>query len=275
MEIIGVVPTQDVPVDWPAMRMTKDGAARPIDCAVQVENLLEVYVNDILTFELTCSAGNLSELVVGRLFTEGIVQSAADIDCLSVCEHAMRADVYLHDRTADLSRTHVESVPSCCTGNRTLNDFFGHAELHPVTPVHWSAAAVYRLGAEFEADKTSHARTKGSHSAYLADLEGNILALGEDIGRHNAFDKVVGWAIINDVDLSRSMLFTSGRVPTDMATKAVRSGIPVLISKAVATDKAAAIAREFGLTLICQATSGSFDVIADTQLTPESARFAG
>ena len=105
-------------------------------------------------------------------------------------------------------------------------------------------------------------RTWGSHSAYLADKSG-VLYLCEDIGRHNAFDKAIGCALLDGVDLKHSLMFTSGRVPTDMAVKAVRAGLPLLVSKAVATDKTIEMARTYDLTLICRASSSSFDVVSE------------
>ena len=128
-------------------------------------------------------------------------------------------------------------------------------------PVEWKPEAVFRIADEFALDKTVHARTRGAHSAFLCDLDGRILCMREDIGRHNAFDKVVGWALLNGVDLAKCMLYTSGRVPSDMASKAIRAGIPILVSKSVATDQGVALARAYGLTLICEAKPMQFDLV--------------
>ena len=275
MEIIGTVPSRDIPVEFSALRFDPHGAIDRVVAPLQTESLLEVFVNDVAAFRLTCSASDLVELVLGRLYTEGIIAGTDDIDALSICEHAMRADVYLKDRTVNLAPARTESVPTCCTGNRTLVDFAGGEPLEAVVPVNWMPAAVFALAREFEADKTSHARTKGAHSAILADLRGTPLALCEDIGRHNAFDKAVGFALLSGIDLARCMLFTSGRIPTDMVTKAIRAHIPVLISKAVATDQTIALAREHSLTLICSATSSHFDVLCDSTLSRKFVPCAG
>ena len=259
-----MVPTDDAPVSFKARRYAREsGASDVIDAAVQAESLLAVYVNDILTMQLGCSANHLVELVVGRLFTEGIVAGVDEVDAISVCESSMRADVYLRDREADFSRPAEHVVATCCTNNMTLNEYFTeHSDLEPVAPIPWDPEWAFMVADEFAKDKTAHARTQGSHSAYLADRE-RILYVREDIGRHNAFDKVVGSALIDGVDLSQCLLYTSGRVPTDMVTKAIRARIPVLVSKSVATDKTVEIARSLGLTLICKATPTSIDVLSE------------
>ena len=261
MDIIGTVEMQDIPVDCTARRVHVDGSHTVVHNAVQEEKLLSVYVNDILTMQLGCSVTGLSELVVGRLFTEGLISGPGEIDCLSVCEQSLRADVYLNDREADLSRQAIHAIPTCCTMNRTLNDWFAQdLELEPVKPIPYDPAWIFHMANVFAQDKTGHARTRGVHSAYLATPH-EVLCMREDIGRHNAFDKVIGWALIGGIDLGACMVFTSGRIPTDMAVKAVRAGIPILATKTVATDKAVELARRYDLTLICEATPESFDIM--------------
>ena len=266
MEVIGTVCIDDEPLACEVRRYARgsgQGSAEAASCEIERESLLTVNVNDIPTMQIGCSASHLVELVCGRLFTEGLVGSLDEIDALSICENSLRADVYLHDRAADLSREAARMVPTCCTNNVTFNDYFGTDEpLGPVVPINWDAEWVYSVAEAFELDRTSHRRTRGAHSAYLADRAG-VLYQREDIGRHNAFDKAVGSALIDGVDLSRCLLFTSGRVPTDMTAKAVRARIPVLVSKAVATDKTIQMARAYELTLICNATSAGFDVVSD------------
>lgn len=253
----------DEPLPCTTQRFHRFSGVCEVESEIQRESLLTVHVNDIPTMQIGCSASHLVELVCGRLFTEGLVGGVDEIDALSICENSMRADVYLRDREADLSQQAMRMVPTCCTNNVMLNDYFCSAEpLRPIEPIRWEPEWIFLLAETFELDRTSHRRTRGTHSAYLAEGP-DVRYLREDIGRHNAFDKVVGSALIDGVDLSRCILFTSGRVPTDMAVKAVRAGVPVLASKAVATDQAIELARAHGLTLICRATSASFDVVCD------------
>lgn len=105
-----------------------------------------------------------------------------------------------------------------------------------------------------------HRRTFGAHSCYLA-RGAEVLYCCEDLGRHNALDKVVGCALIDGVDLAQCAVFTSGRIPTDMCVKAIRARIPLMVSKAVPTDLAVRMAKEHGLELVCAAHTDSFMVM--------------
>ena len=251
MEVIATVDKKDRPVSVPAQTYRASGVFCEEELPLQREQLLDVFVNDILTMRVGCSEGSLVELVVGRLYTEGLIAGLDEIDCMSVCDHSMRADVYLKDREADLSRRHVETVPTCCTMNRTLNDYFGTGEaLRPVQPIAWSPEWVLDAARDFRRDTPMHRATGGAHSCRLVG-EGGVLACCEDIGRHNALDKAVGCAVLAGLPLAECVLYTSGRVPLDMVRKAIRAGVPVLVSKSMPTVQSAELAAEYGLQLVC------------------------
>ena len=273
MLIVGTLDLDEAPVEMPVERLWRDGRREVMSDAIQTESLLSVYVNDMLTMKLGCSASHLTDLVIGRLFTEGIIEGPHEVDAVSVCEQSLRADVMLRSRTADLSRESVEVTPTCCTNNVVVNRYFSRdLDLSPVKPIPWLPEQVFAIAEEFGCDRTIHARTRGAHSAYLC-REGQVLCVREDIGRHNAFDKVIGWALGNDIDLGACAIFTSGRVPTDMVVKAIRARVPILISKAVATDKTVDMARRYDLTLICEAKADSCLVLNDgmgTGATPST-----
>ena len=263
MEVIGTIDMHDEPTTMAVRRHLRSGGIDKLQCEIQHESLLTVNVNDIPTMQMGCSPSHLVELVCGRLYTEGLISSVDEIDAISICENSLQADVYLLNREADLSRSATRMVPTCCTNNIALNDYFGQDKpLAPLSPIAWDAEWVFRIADEFALDRTMHSRTSSTHSVYLANRT-NTLYVREDIGRHNAFDKAVGSALIDGVDLTQCLLFTSGRVPTDMAAKAVRAKIPLLVSKSVATDKTIEMARAFNLTLICIAHPDSFVVVSD------------
>ena len=81
--------------------------------------------------------------------------------------------------------------------------------------------------------------------------KGEIVFACEDLGRHNALDKAVGCAVLAGLPLAECVLYTSGRVPLDMVRKAIRAGVPVLVSKSMPTVQSAELAAEYGLQLVC------------------------
>ena len=289
----------------------RDGHTEIREEAVLVEHLMDVYINEVLTMKLVCTPENLAELVLGRLFTEGIIKRADDVEMLYICEYGSRAKVVLRRESCEKARMaerltraadggeavreddngeanigaasscrddlklnsqtdpdpdsasgYVEITPSCCTGNHILNDYFIDAdEVQPVQPIDWKTEWIFDLADRFKRGMPLHGETWATHSCFLSS-GGELLFQCEDIGRQNALDKVIGCALRNGVDLTKCVVYSSGRIPTDMAMKAIRAGIPVLASKAVPTREAIQLAGEYGLTLIGAARSDRMKVYA-------------
>lgn len=101
----------------------------------------------------------------------------------------------------------------------------------------------------FKNDTPLHQQTRATHSTFLM-LDGQIVFQCEDIGRHNALDKAIGYAMRNGIDLRQCAVYTTGRMPTDMVTKVIRAGIPILVSKEAPTQEAVELAAKYQLTLI-------------------------
>ena len=248
----------------------RDGNCHTESEPVLTEHILDVYLNDRLTMKLVCIPQYLTELVLGRLLTEGILEDASDVEQIYICEHGRRARVVLRERKPEkgISRDceadrepFTELTPSCCTGNHILNDYFLTGKpVKPVTPISWKAEQVFDLADRFHAGMPLHGQTWATHSCFLAK-DGQLLFQCEDIGRHNALDKAIG----HGIPLSRCMVYSSGRIPTDMAMKAIRAGIPILASKASPTAEAIALAKEYGLTLVCAARRDRMKLFAGTK----------
>ncbi len=244
MEVVGAFDLRDEPIDCAAVRCTPDGAMRRVSDAVQCESSFRLIVDGELFTDICCSASALVDLAVGRLLTDGVIARADEVARVSVNERGAAMEVTL--TPAARKRYALE----------------GPRPLRPVQPIFWDAEWAFAMARTFAEDKTSHRRTRGVHSVHLSTRAGQVCCR-EDIGRHNAFDKAVGRALLMGVDLSRCMVFLSGRVPLDMAQKAVRAGIPLVVSKAVATDRTVELARACNLTLACSATPAGFDILND------------
>lgn len=252
----------------------RDGNCHTESEPVLTEHILDVYLNDRLTMKLVCIPQYLTELVLGRLLTEGILEDASDVEQIYICEHGRRARVVLSEKKPEkgISRDceadrepFTELTPSCCTGNHILNDYFLTGKpVKPVTPISWKAEQVFDLADRFHAGMPLHGQTWATHSCFLAK-DGQLLFQCEDIGRHNALDKAIGYALRHGIPLSRCMVYSSGRIPTDMAMKAIRAGIPILASKASPTAEAIALAKEYGLTLVCAARRDRMKLFAGTK----------
>ena len=222
------------------------------------EHLIDVYLNDHLTMKLVCLPQYLTELVLGRLLTERIIDSISDIEQIYICEYGKRAKVYLNRTSKTLPQNiennlFIEITPTCCTGNHILNDYFVSGQTPKTVPsINWKPDWIFQMADAFADGMPLHSTTFATHSCLLA-RNGQILFSCEDIGRHNALDKAIGYALRNQIDLRECIVYSSGRIPTDMAMKAIYAQIPILASKASPTVEAIELAKEYHLTLICAA----------------------
>jgi FdhD protein len=235
--------------------VTPDGTLQTKEEEIVCEKMLEVSVNGVPVFRLTCTPQHLTELVLGRLCTERIIRSADEVQQLFICGEGNIAEVTLSENVA--FRPYSGAEPTCCTGNRQLAERVDPVRTEPGPVADVSPEAVFQLTEKFREDGALHRNTNGTHSCYLRFGDGRILSF-EDIGRHNALDKAVGAMLLEGAEPADCMLYTTGRVAADMVTKLIGSGIPVMISKAVPTEEAVQLAKESNISLICKAWPDSY-----------------
>lgn len=231
---------------------------------VPVEHILEVHINGLKAFSVACTPSFLKELVIGRLLTEGLVEDVADVERLSL-EGSSRSlvKVTLRGGRSVFDEGSADSVVTTYSAKSLSRTWARLCEpLRDVEPIPWNPDHIFSLSREFAADTPLHRTTFGSHSCRLA-AGGKLLYCCEDLGRHNAFDKVIGCALLDGVDLAKATVYTSGRAPVDMVEKAIRAHVPIMISKAVPTNRTVELARKYGLTLICSARPDSMKVFSD------------
>lgn len=128
----------------PYQYIGRDGVYQERSEPLIKEHLMDVYINDKLTMKLICIPQLLTELVLGRLLTEGLIQSTEEIEHIYICKYGKRAKVYLREAGAACSKEFVEITPTCCTGNHILNDYFlVHTDVRPVAPIPWEASQIF------------------------------------------------------------------------------------------------------------------------------------
>nr|MCR5371233.1 formate dehydrogenase accessory sulfurtransferase FdhD [Clostridium sp.] len=228
------------------------------------EHRMLVSINERPAMQLTCTPEYLDELVLGRLLTEGLIRGTEDVEQIYVCEKGQRAKAALKpDAFQRLTEAGVGAVNTCCTDNRSF--LASPADgVRTAAPVHWEAAWLKSMGDKTSAEQSLYGETHAAHACCLF-REDRLLCCREDIGRHNALDKAIGWALRSGEDLASCMLYTTGRLPVDMVAKAIRAGVPLLASKTFPTDQGIETARQARLTLITVRPDGTITVWNDGQ----------
>ncbi|HTR47570.1 MAG TPA: formate dehydrogenase accessory sulfurtransferase FdhD [Verrucomicrobiae bacterium] len=238
-----------------------DGAVRRKEDYLAAEEPLEIRIGgDPLSVTMR-TPGNDLELAAGFLLTEGLVTKRAQIVTLeNVVEDSERdrgnvvRAVLAPEAAPDLQkmRRHFFAASSCGICGKASIDSVRTRTLEPPNPAfRLDAEVLLRLPEALRASQAVFGRTGGLHAAALFDAKGELLVLREDIGRHNAVDKVIGWALLeNRIPLADVVLLVSGRGGFEIVQKAIVAGLPVVASVSAPSSLAVQLARELGLTLI-------------------------
>ena len=200
--------------------------------------------------------GHDSELAAGLLFTEGILESPQDLlEMRQVPGEPPTRCNRLEAILGGAAQPHQERVlvaSSGCgiCGKASIEAVRRRGLRAPNADFRIDPHVLCALPDRLRAQQQVFGRTGGLHAAALFDAEGNLLVVREDIGRHNAVDKIVGWALYEKkLPLSDCVLMVSGRGGFEIAQKAVAAGVPVLASVSAPSSLAVQLARELDLTL--------------------------
>jgi FdhD protein len=257
-------------------RYADDGSSIGREDSLAVEEPLEVRVNGS-SFSVTMrSPGDDFDLVGGFLVSEGVVWSADQLASMRFCagtdEQGLQTfnviDAELSPGTAppDLSlERHVYTSSSCgICGTASIDavhkaTHFGRLD----DDVTWDARLLGSLPDRLRERQKVFDRTGGVHAAGLFSTDGELLCLREDVGRHNAVDKVVGWALREGrLPLRGTALQVSGRASFELVQKAHMAGIPVLAAVSAPSSLAVEHAESAGMTLLGFSRGGGFNVYA-------------
>ncbi|MDA0854951.1 MAG: formate dehydrogenase accessory sulfurtransferase FdhD [Proteobacteria bacterium] len=251
--------------DFKVQVLQKDGSRNSLHDAVAVEEPLEIRLS-VKGFTLRVATtmrtpGNDKELALGFLWSEGIIREIESIQSvkrstdprLEVSENVIVVELSAGtqlDWSRLNRRTDVQSSCGIC-GRQSLQSLKNFQISQP-RGTSWPEDLSLGIFLEqLSSSQNIFQRTGGVHASGLFDYDGNLICLREDVGRHNALDKVVGWSLDKQfVPAKDTILLVSGRISFELVQKALLAGIPNLVGIGAPSSLAIELAKEFDLTLL-------------------------
>jgi FdhD protein len=229
--------------------------------SLAAEEPLEIRVGGRSLAVTMRTPGNDYELAAGFLVTEGLVAGGADIARIGYCpgqeEQAFNVlDVTLapgvRPPPEQAARPFVTTSSCGLCGKASIGTVRSRSRFDVAAdPLAVTAAVLCELPARLREAQKVFATTGGLHAAGLFDADGRLVCLREDVGRHNAFDKVIGWAALGGrLPLGSHLILASGRASFELAQKALMAGIPLLAAVSAPSTLAVELAEEAGMTLV-------------------------
>lgn len=204
--------------------------------------------------------GHDFELAAGFLWAESVIKKREEIARIAYCANPGEPQQYnivnveLKSATLpDLTplERHFYSTSACGVCGKASLQNLQHRYARLDSSWRVSSQVIAKLPEQLSAQQTLFAQTGGLHAAALFDRNGNLLALREDVGRHNALDKLLGWALLeNRLPLSEHIVLVSGRASYELTQKTLAAGAPVLCAISAPSSLAVELAQAFNLTLI-------------------------
>ena len=238
-----------------------DGAhAESIKDEVVVEDQLELFINNTCYAIFSFTPYEIKELIMGHLLTEGIISKLEEMKSLEISEG--RVDVYLANKTVTRFSEKPQLILTSCSskGLKVPPRLWMKAKVKNNLDFRLKPQTILKALTELNSHAFVFRRTGGTHASALLDEEGKLLEFSEDIGRHNAIDKVIGKAALDGIEFTRTLLASTGRLTSEMVIKAASARIPAIVSMAAPTDKGIKMAEITGLTLIGFARGKRFNV---------------
>lgn len=225
------------------------------------EALVSIYVNGQELATIMCSPLEHEALALGFLYNESVIDSLGETRLVQTNLARTVVDVFLRHKEFDPPRRMI--LTSGCGGGVTLQHLTGqHPPLESdlaVTP-----AIILQRMRDLQGAARLYNQVRGVHTAALAGCD-QLLAVAEDVGRHNAVDKVAGKALQAGIALRDGLLLTSGRISSEMIGKARRMGTPIVVSRTSPTSISLALAQAWNICIAGYVRQGSMRVYTHPQ----------
>lgn len=238
------------------MNITKEINIKRINNGVQdqtsdsiIEEIpLDIFVNYEFYAALMCTPIEIKELAIGFLFCEGVIYSINSIKSIEVLYESRVCVVLDHD--IDVDHDSARTITSGCGKGSLHMKSIDESRIKFIeSNSKFAINDILKLMKEFNSKSELFKQTGGVHSCCICN-DNSILAFSEDIGRHNALDKVIGKTMISNIDLKDKLVMTTGRISSDIVVKAAKASIQIIVSHSAPTTLALSIAKDAKITII-------------------------
>lgn len=241
-----------------------EGSAKDISGLVPIQKKVDIFINGERAFGLSCLPGDIKNLAVGFLLTEGFIIERSELASLEVNEDDEPIKVF-----AEIPNVKLEFISGKLRFSTSCGRAIGVDDIQSILDckkpynlaLQVKSKKILELMGDFLSSSEFHKEVGGVHSAALSFCE-KLDYFSDDISRHNAIDRVIGQAFMEGKDLASAILFTTGRLTFDMVTKAARMRIPIVVSFLSTTYQAIELAKKFHITLCARCRKTQMDVYA-------------
>jgi len=251
-EAIGKLDLKGVVPDLVSDRFSGEGWSRT-SVHLPSEMALAIYINRQELVTILCTPTKLNCLVLGFLFTEGIISGTGDVANMRVCEEESLADVMLSNSEYELPTQ--RTLTSGCGGGTTFKTQGQRVDSDLVA----APKEVLSLMKQLQKQTALYQLCGGVHASALSDTT-NLLVVTEDIGRHNTLDKIQGECLLRGLSTRDRLLLSTGRISSEMLLKAAKMQAPVVVSRHSPTGAAVSLARDLGIALVGHARGSRLSV---------------
>lgn len=236
--------------------VVKQGDVELTPGGVIAESILSIYVNGQELATVMCSPLDQEALALGFIYNEGVIESADEVGLVHLNRNQAVVDVLLRQREFNPPRRMI--LTSGCGGGVTLQHL---TEAHPALESDFMTTpdVIFQRMHEMQGTARLYNQVRGVHTAVLADTE-RVLVSAEDVGRHNAVDKITGKALQAHINPRNCMILTSGRISSEMLGKARRMDVPLVASRTAPTSITVRLAEAWNICVVGYVRQGSLRV---------------
>ncbi|MCS5421145.1 MULTISPECIES: formate dehydrogenase accessory sulfurtransferase FdhD [Psychrilyobacter] len=210
------------------------------------ETNVSLFIDNQKIITFMCTPENLKELAMGHLYTRNLIEDMEDIGSIRVCNSLkniyITSEFISMDQDLSLNTVLSSSCGSSPNFNLKLDQILESRISFDLETLKNATMEMFKLAVK-------HQKTGGMHSCAVYCANKEIIAL-EDVGRHNAVDKIIGACLIKHYDLRDSALISTGRISTDMILKCAAAEIPVVVTRSIPTSSALELAKKTGITVV-------------------------